>query len=271
MSSQKNPPELRIPYAIVMIIAAVDVCRNYVNGLRRIHRVSKRRVVSDRWLTRIDEDRESALCEIQKAMRATSGVDALITVPCEKELLDVMLQITGEIEAWRGIIGEGEVFSEALRRHEDKLWSIVQQLLDLVQRLRNVGMNSAVEHDRYGEATSIVGNEAECESPAANGYVSQPNDPSVFVPATVILTDYSQDLGFKLKVKMLGEIIENFKVNKIRWSRPLMKDGKPNMRRRIVHLTDWISYLNRFSGRSSKQDDRPNLNPTEIERRAFKP
>lgn len=100
--------------------------------------------------------------------------------------------------------------------------------------------------------------------PDARGYVAQPADPAAFVPAAEIVAQHTPS-GDSLTYKRLVAIIEN-PANRVRWTKPLTKAGKPAPQRRLVHLGDWVSYLKRHAGPTAG-DGWPASTAAEIERR----
>lgn len=108
---------------------------------------------------------------------------------------------------------------------------------------------------------------AEAEADA-NGYVRSPADPTAYVPASEIIAEHSDRLGYALSAKMLGEIVERYETNNVRWSRPVnRKTGTPMAQRRTVHLNDWLDYVKRLTSGGSQVDRWPSMSETEIERR----
>lgn len=80
--------------------------------------------------------------------------------------------------------------------------------------------------------------------PNAIGYVVHATDESAYVPATEIVSKHTP-AEMPLTVKQLTPILEDYAVNRVRWTRPAGKDGKPRPNRRNVHLTDWLAYVER--------------------------
>ncbi|MBI5863437.1 MAG: hypothetical protein HZB38_02775 [Planctomycetes bacterium] len=102
------------------------------------------------------------------------------------------------------------------------------------------------------------------DTPDEHGYVERPADPTAYVPAADILAKHTP-ADLPVSMKELGTIIENFHTNRVRWTRPLGKNGQPVPNRRNVHLGDWSAYLKRRADPES--DGFPRLSETEFERR----
>ena len=77
--------------------------------------------------------------------------------------------------------------------------------------------------------------------PDDSGYVAKPLEPGQYIPASVILTDFTPENLF-ISLKKLAQIVEDYAQNRVRWTRPLKRDGEPNPRRRAVHIPDWAAY-----------------------------
>lgn len=120
---------------------------------------------------------------------------------------------------------------------------------------------------------------AECEEAAAigkgqgnptrdvadsHGYVETPADPSAYVPAVDIMTSHTPE-NAGITVKHVSKIVGDFTANRVRWTRPTDKQGKPIVNRRSVHLGDWAGYLKRQAG--TDEEGFPRLGDAEIERR----
>ncbi len=100
--------------------------------------------------------------------------------------------------------------------------------------------------------------------PDANGYVRNPIDQSPNVSASEILAEHCPN-GFVLTHKQLVSALEQFQVNRVKWSRPIGKNGEPRQNRLTVHLTDWLEYVRRSMGTES--DGTPHVSPKEKEKR----
>lgn len=85
------------------------------------------------------------------------------------------------------------------------------------------------------------------DEPKANGYVASPADPSAYVPVSRILSEHTLP-ALGISKKQLNAIVENYAENRVRWTRPLGRDGKPRPIRRSVHLADWAAYVDRRTG-----------------------
>lgn len=100
-------------------------------------------------------------------------------------------------------------------------------------------------------------------SPNVDGYVERPADPTAYVPMATILAEYAGELRGELSERRLRTIIEDYTTNRIRWTRPLTKAGKPAQNRRHVHLNDWLDSLRRTCG-TADGDSLPD--PAHVER-----
>jgi hypothetical protein len=116
---------------------------------------------------------------------------------------------------------------------------------------RDFGTLVAVPHDLVTEPNAI-------------GYVQTPVDPSAYVPASEVLNRHCPD-DLPLTHKQLVSAIEDFTKNKIRWSRPMSKEGTPRMNRLLVHLVDWTNYVQ--SSMSENADGTPYVSPEDKEQR----
>jgi len=102
--------------------------------------------------------------------------------------------------------------------------------------------------------------------PDEKGYVVQPADPSAFVPAAEIVSNYAPK-EMPLTSKRLTQILENYPEARVRWTRPPGKNGKARHNRRSVHLTDWNEYVKRFrrgGGLAKGEDDWPEVSENGI-------
>lgn len=99
--------------------------------------------------------------------------------------------------------------------------------------------------------------------PDAKGYVANPVDPSAYVLVSKIVAESKLA---DLNDKKVGRIVENFDVNRVRWSRPSSRAGTLIKNRRLVHLGDWNDYEARQIGTHS--DGWPRTTPEEREARA---
>lgn len=80
--------------------------------------------------------------------------------------------------------------------------------------------------------------------PNQKGYVGQPADPDAYVSDSELRREHTPE-GLVLSPKQLTGILEDHLTNRIRWTRPLTKQGKPNPHRRCVHLGDWRRFIDR--------------------------
>lgn len=125
-----------------------------------------------------------------------------------------------------------------------------------------------------GGSTRLVVSEAEAGSakqdvPDGNGYVVSPSDPTAYVPASEIVSKHTPT-SIPVTSKELPGILEDFATNRVKWTRPPGKDGKPRSNRRNVHLTEWLDYIRRRerAGIRADGDDWPVVNEGEIAERA---
>jgi len=102
------------------------------------------------------------------------------------------------------------------------------------------------------------------DEPDERGYVESPTDPTAYVPATDILTEHTP-AALSVSMKELGTILEDYHVNRIRWTRPLGKSRQPMRNRRSVHLGDWTAYVKRRV--PADADGFPRLSEAELESR----
>ena len=91
-------------------------------------------------------------------------------------------------------------------------------------------------------ATKMPNGTSNLDNPNEKGYVENPADPSSYIPARIIRTKHTPK-GMVIDDKALGLIVEDFTTNKIRWTRPKTKNGKPHSKRRSVHIVDWMKYV----------------------------
>lgn len=102
------------------------------------------------------------------------------------------------------------------------------------------------------------------DKPNKRGYVESPVDPAAYVSASDILTKHTP-AALSVSMKELGTILKDYDTNRVRWTRPLGKNGRPVPNRRSVHLGDWVAYLRRRTNPES--EGFPRLSETELERR----
>jgi hypothetical protein len=102
------------------------------------------------------------------------------------------------------------------------------------------------------------------DEPDERGYVGLPIDPAAYAPAADILAKHTP-ADLPISMKELRTILEDYDTNRVRWTRPLAKNGQPVPNRRSVHLGDWVAYLKRRTNPES--DGFPRLSATELERR----
>jgi hypothetical protein len=108
------------------------------------------------------------------------------------------------------------------------------------------------------EATS------QSDIPNERGYVASPADPAAYVPASDVLARHTP-ADLPISMKELGTILADYDTNRVRWTRPLGKNGQPMRNRRSVHLGDWTAYVKRRS--PNEADGFPRLTDAELEQR----
>lgn len=90
------------------------------------------------------------------------------------------------------------------------------------------------------------------ELPDKIGYVERPTDQVAYRPFSEVFTKYIPE-DMQLSERQLVQIIEDYSTNKVRWTRPLtMITGKPNGRRREIHLVDWLEYVEKTHPQSDE-------------------
>lgn len=101
------------------------------------------------------------------------------------------------------------------------------------------------------------------DKPDEHGYVGLPDDPAAYVPAVEILARHTPADLLPISMDRLVAIIEDYDANRVRWTRPRTKNGRPRQNRRSVHLGDWAAYVNRRL--AAEKDGFPRLTEAEIE------
>lgn len=102
------------------------------------------------------------------------------------------------------------------------------------------------------------------DKPNECGYVGFPADLAAYAPAADILAEHTP-AALSVSMKELGTILEDYHTNRVRWTRPLGKNGQPMRNRRSVHLGDWTAYVKRRS--PAEEDGFPRLTEAELESR----
>jgi hypothetical protein len=102
------------------------------------------------------------------------------------------------------------------------------------------------------------------DKPDEHGYVESPADSKTYAPAADILAEHTPD-ALSVSMKELGTILEDYHTNRVRWTRPLGKNGQPKRNRRSVHLGDWTAYVKRRV--PAEEDGFPRLTEAELESR----
>jgi hypothetical protein len=102
------------------------------------------------------------------------------------------------------------------------------------------------------------------DRPDERGYVASPADPAAYVPAADILAEHTP-VDPAISMKELGTILEEYGTNRVRWTRPLGKNGQPMRNRRRVHLGDWTAYVKRRL--PAEEDGFPRMTEAELEQR----
>lgn len=119
-----------------------------------------------------------------------------------------------------------------------------------------------VEYNRTRPKALPAKTVSQDDRPDNCGYVESPADPAAYAPATDILTKHTP-ADLPILMDRLVAIIEDHDANRVRWTRPLTKNGRPMKNRRSVHLGDWMAYLKRRS--PADKDGFPRLTEAEIE------
>ena len=115
------------------------------------------------------------------------------------------------------------------------------------------------DRDHVQRAGGPVRNE-----PNSNGYVEAPADPTAYVSVTDIVSDHTPPSEL-ITPRDVGRIVEDYVTNRIRWSRPRDKRGRPIPNRRVIHLVDWYEYMKRLAG--TNPDGSPRVSEEEVEER----
>lgn len=102
------------------------------------------------------------------------------------------------------------------------------------------------------------------DKPDEHGYVGLPADPAAYAPATDVLAKHAP-VELAISMKELGTILEDYHANRVRWTRPLGKNGQPMRNRRSVHLGDWTAYVKQRL--PDEADGFPRLTEAELEQR----
>ncbi len=102
------------------------------------------------------------------------------------------------------------------------------------------------------------------DKPDEHGYVGFPADPAAYAPAADVLVKHTP-AALSVSMKELGTILEDYHTNRVRWTRPLGKNGQPIRNRRSVHLGDWTAYVKRRL--PAEEDGFPRLTEAELESR----
>jgi hypothetical protein len=99
------------------------------------------------------------------------------------------------------------------------------------------GDNAGTEVNHTTEADDAVADHV-----SANGYVEYPSDRSVYILISKAV-DRAAEKGVELTLNRAAKIVESFGQYRVRWTRPLKRDGNRNLNSRLVHEKDWIWYL----------------------------
>ena len=102
--------------------------------------------------------------------------------------------------------------------------------------------------------------------PDTTGYVSDPPDPTSYVPLAEIIAEHCESLSI-VSPKQVTKLLDDFPSNAVRWTRPLSRHGSPHPQRRNVHLVDWEKFAKRLRSQLSALDSEgfPSQTPDEIE------
>jgi len=106
------------------------------------------------------------------------------------------------------------------------------------------------------------------DAPNAEGYVASPADPTAYLPASEIRTKHTP-AEVEVTAKQIPGILKDYKSNRIRWTRPLGREGKPRENRLKIHLSDWVAYCARRQGTGGAADktDWPQVSEDETSER----
>jgi hypothetical protein len=156
---------------------------------------------------------------------------------------------------------EGRDLAEVLQldRHAAALASTFEW------RQRGVGGEQQERASSFGSPrTASAGHTASQEDkPDKNGYVEWPSDPAAYVAASEILSNHTP-ADQPITWRKLPRILNDYATNRVRWTRPRAKSGRPVPNRRSLHLGDWTAYLKR---RTPELGGFPQLSEAELERR----
>jgi hypothetical protein len=80
-----------------------------------------------------------------------------------------------------------------------------------------------------------------------DGYIESPVDPAAYRPVKEIV-NHPLSSSMKLTPKKVAMIVEDYENNRVRWTRPIGRNGKPMQNRRSVHMGDWAEYCKKQTG-----------------------
>jgi len=178
----------------------------------------------------------------------------LVLTADETDLLDVWL-FTHKPSFSGWMVSRGGTFLDELDWQEHLTFVVEYNRL---RRTRALPAGSQSPDVLPAEAVSQGDRPDEC------GYVERPADPAAYVPAARILAEHTP-AGLAISMKELAAILGDYDTNRIRWTRPLARNGRPMRNRRSVHLGDWAAYLKRRL--PDDPDGFPRLSEAELESR----
>lgn len=205
---------------------------------------ARRSAVAARILSAIDDEHEALKADIEAAkaeLRRTG-------YRCPPEWMRVRA-----VARFQYRLAQTGATFEVIPRDPPRLEAVIIDMHESAADLEAQGMPKAADATVPDTAAS----------PQADGYVEQPADPTAYVPMATILAEHAGELRGDLTERRLRTIIEDHATNRIRWTRPLTKDGKRAQNRRHVHLNDWLDWLRRTCG-TADGDNLPD--PAHVER-----
>jgi hypothetical protein len=103
--------------------------------------------------------------------------------------------------------------------------------------------------------------------PNSDGCVCNPADDSAYVSKSEILSKHAPTT-LRITNKRLTDILANYAVNNVRWTRPISgTTGKPHPQRLSIHLTDWVQFVDRATKSADAGECEISPTPAEIEQR----
>jgi hypothetical protein len=202
-------------------------------------------VVFPRYVPRTDEDPKKLA--IEEARRAG---DLPVVLPLIGGLFDELREFVDEAVRWP----QGNLQP-----------SRTEHLLRAVNALEElVGTEKATAAARADQGAVAPPSLVVADAHDKHGYVESPSDPKSYLPLNVLLADHTRpELG--MNVKQASRLVDDYSANRIRWTRPRGKHGKPIPNRRHVHIGDWIECMRRKA--TTDPDGFPPFTEGEVERR----